>query len=500
MSNISRSQLISEHSTLSFLCTAIYQKLNGSFLKLEHSLGDGYYLTDSQNKEISQESASQLQAEMHAILDSDAEIKFTFRERAECLEKLAQFPDKIGLIKSCSDDVIACVECQDFWDFKLETMSSDKERLKIFEIRVFKDGLLLRFASLSNPLELRKFEDPTTLYEMFREQREWAKLINCNTVSHLNDLIYKDQISDIKWVAEGLHEQKLAQIAKFLCKNFATKKIINVAGPSSSNKTTFARRLAIQLSVHKMSSITIGMDDFYKNTVDIPKESDGIQNFEDFTALNSQLLCERVHQLLKGEQVPKRSFDFTAGVGVDSTKEFLFLKDNMFLIIEGIHGLNPALLDSIGRENVTPIYVSALTPLNLDYNHRFPTSDLRLIRRIIRDFKFRGYSPRKTIMRWTSVRKGEEKNIFPFQGNAQLFFNSALVYELPVLSVFGKTLISEATIVPEDEGLSVELSNEITKEARRILSLLNFFYPASSDIVPHISCIREFIGGSDLKY
>lgn len=422
MTSITRTQLISEPATLSFLCSSIYEKITNRILKLEHSLGDGYYLTDFESNPISQETATELQNQINSILSSQLEIQFTYRERAELLKRFARFPDKIGLLKSIVDDAIPCVECGDLWDYKLERMSADKERLKIFEIRIFHDGLLLRFASLSNPNSLKEFEDPSTLYEMFREQREWAKVIKCNTVSHLNDLIYRDKISDIKWVAEGLHEQKLAQIAKHLCKHFPAKRLINISGPSSSNKTTFARRLEIQLKVHKMQSLTIGMDDYYKDTVNIPYEADGIQDFEAFTALNISLLSERVSSLLKGEKVPVRHFNFTTGGGEDSQTEILELKSNMFLIIEGIHGLNPNLLNSFGRENVTPIYVSALTPLNLDYNHRFPTSDLRLIRRIIRDFNFRGYSPRKTIMRWTSVRKGEEKNIFPFQGNAELFF------------------------------------------------------------------------------
>lgn len=242
------------------------------------------------------------------------------------------------------------------------------------------------------------------------------------------------------------------------------------------------------------------MDSFYRDTKDIPFGADGLQDFESISALHIELLKEHVDKLLKGEKVHPREFDFKVGKGTDDQKNFISLPENSFLIIEGIFGLDPQLLDSLGSDRVFAVYVSALTQVNLDFNHRFPTSDLRLIRRIIRDYRYRGYSPRKTLRRWTSVRVGEEKNIFPFQGNAEFFFNSALIYELSVLSLLGKPLLSEASIPEPDEGIDPKESEEITIEARRLLTLLNFFYPLSPEIVPHISCIREFIGGSDLKY
>jgi len=338
------------------------------------------------------------------------------------------FNDKLGLIKTWHDEYIPCISCGDYLDYVLEPMSVDKERLRIFQVIQYADGIVLRFPTLLHPTALSEWNDPRALFEMFSEYREWAKLINCDTVSKLNSIIYERKIDSLKWVAEGLHEQKFAKIAKYLVKRVDKKRIVTIAGPSSSNKTTFAKRLAIQLRVNGYESVVIGMDDFYKDTCDILPGPDGLQDFESIDALNIAVLSDNVKRLLNGETIPVRKFNFKTGKGFNDEKETISLPKNAFLIIEGIHGLNPELLNSLNRDLVTPIYVSALTPLCLDYNHRFPTSDLRLIRRIIRDFRYRGYSPRKTIMRWTSVRVGEERNIFPFQGNAELFFNSSLVY------------------------------------------------------------------------
>jgi len=409
-------------------------------------------------------------------------------------------PDKIGVLKTWQDEIIKCICYDGFIDYAIEPCSIDKERLKVFEIRPYAEGLDLRYATFESPNCIQEFHDPQVYHEMFKEYSEWARLIDCHYVSKLNDIVYKKQIDEIKWVAEGLHEQKFAAIADSLCQNYANKKIITIAGPSSSNKTTFAKRLAISLHVNGFSSLVIEMDDYFKDNDEIPFGPDGLQDFEHFSALNIDVLRERVGQLLNGEKVPRRKFNFKKGKGEDSDSEFLQLPKNGFLILEGIHGLNPNLLNAFGKEKVTPIYVSALTPLNIDSNHRFPTTSLRLIRRMIRDYQFRGHSPRSTLLRWPSVRKGEEANIFPYQGNAELFFNSALVYELSVLAIQGKGLLAEASIPGPDEDPDSEESKEITKEALRLQGLLSLFYPVDSSIVPHISCIREFVGGSDLKY
>lgn len=502
MSKISRAQLSSEHATITFLVWSQYHRLSNRSLRVEHSLGDGYYCTDSKKEAISEEMIKSVSDAVNAILNGDSEIEFVSLEREKLIEKFQKMnlEDKVGVLKTWQDEFIPCVKCGEFIDYTFEPMSTDKERLKLFEIRKYAEGLVIRFPTLLNPNVLGEWKDPSALLGMFNEYNEWAKLLRVDDVAKLNKFIYKRKIDDVKWVAEGLHEKKLSKIAEYLVNNFEKKRIVTIAGPSSSNKTTFAKRLAIALRVCGYKSTVIEMDDYYKNRCDIPFGPDGLQDFEHISAINVDLLSERVAMLLRGESIPKHKFDFQSGLGIDSKTEMITLKPKNFLILEGIHGLNPYLLEKFGRDLVTPIYVSALTPLNIDSNHRFPTSDLRLIRRMIRDYRYRGYSPRKTLARWTSVRMGEERNIFPYQQNAELFFNSALVYELPVLSIYGKSLLSEATIPEPDEDTESQQSKDISSEARRLLGMLNLFYPVSLEVVPHISCIREFIGGSDLKY
>lgn len=499
---IQMSQLYSEHATLRFILWGAYSKVFNRRLKVEHSLGDGTFCSDIENQPITEEMTQKLTAEITALLDSDLQIELIEMTRDSLIDHFTQqnMSDKVGLLKTWQQEYIPCIRFGEFLDYTIFTMSTDKQRLKIFEIRPYQRGLVIRYPDLADPNSITEYQDLPVLHKMFDEFSQWAKIWNVDYVAKLNHKIYKRKINDIKWIAEGLHSKKFSEMADRLTENFSKKRIITIAGPSSSNKTTFAKRLAISLSVNGYDSLVIGMDDFYKDRKDIPFGPDGEQDFESITALNIPVLSERVKALLAGQIVPERRFDFVTGVGFDSDKKSWKLKKNAFLIIEGIHGLNPDLLNSFGRENVTPIYVSALTPVNLDSNHRFSTSDLRLIRRMIRDYRYRGYSPRKTMRRWPAVRKGEVLNIFPYQENAEMFFNSSLIYELSVLSVYGKALLAEATIPEEGEDPNTEEAKVISNEARRLLTLLNFFYPVATEIVPHISFLREFVGGSDLQY
>lgn len=499
---ITIAQLNSEHSTLQFLIWGVYEQLFNRRLKVNHSLTDGTFCSDMEEREITNEMAQQIHQSVLDILNSDTPIELIELRRHELIEYFTKrkFPDKIGLLKAWQDEKIPCIRCGKFLDYTLKKMTTDKNRLKIFEIRPYDRGLVIRYPLISDPHTIPEWRDPKVLHHMFDEYAQWAHLLNVDYVAKLNQKIYERKIDDVKWVAEGLHSKKLTLMADKLTENFSKKKVITIAGPSSSNKTTFALRLQISLRVNGYESLVIGMDDFYKNRDQIPVEADGQQDFEVITALDIPLLSQRVKALLNGESVPARRFDFVKGVGYDNEKEQLKLSKNQFLIIEGIHGLNPSLLEGLGRENVTPIYVSALTPVNIDSNHRFSTSDLRLIRRMIRDYRYRGYSPRSTLRRWPSVRKGEVKNIFPYQENAEMFFNSSLVYELPVLLIYGKGLLAEATIPEEGEDPNTPEALLISTEARRLLGLLNFFYPVSVEVVPHISLIREFVGGSDFQY
>ena len=499
---VTRTQLLARHATMNFLFSSLYEKIFNRRLHLEHSLGDGFYFVDSESKKISEEQIQLLISKLHEILKNPDPIVLDTMPRNDIIKLFKEkgYKDKLGVIKAWQDANIPVIKCGDMFDYVLEPMSTEKSVLDIFEIHAYDDGILLRLPTMLSPTEIKEWKDPTVIHNMFNEYDEWARLIHCENVSKLNQAIFTNEIKTVRMVAEGLHERKIALIAEHLCQHFNEKRVITIAGPSSSNKTTFAKRLDIQLRVNGFSSTIIEMDDYFQDGDKIPFGPDGLQDLEHISAMNVELLAERVHKLLAGEPVPVRKYNFKRSKGEDDPKRRIFLEPGSFLIMEGIHGLNPELLTHIGTTFVTPIYVSALTPINIDMNHRFATSDLRLIRRIIRDNQFRGVSARKTLRRWTSVRVGEERNIFPYQSNAELFFNSSLVYELPILSVPARVLLSEATMPADDEDPTTEEAKDITEEARRLLALIDLCYPLSSESVPTNSCIREFIGGSELKY
>lgn len=498
---VTRVQLLSEHATMSFLFTSLYFRLFKRRLRCEHSLGDGLFYIDNQGQKITQEQIDQLNTEFRKIISDSKPITLDNIPRRELMEHFKKLgdKDKVGVLKAWQDSMIPVVKYEEFIDYVLEPMSTDKSRMTEFEIRYYMKGVLLRMPTLLNPTTIKEWNDPKVLHMMFHEYEEWGKLLNVDSVAKLNKSVYTGKIKKIKLVAEGLHERKFAKLAEALCANFPQRRVVTCAGPSSSNKTTFAHRLEIQLNVNGYEATVIEMDDYFQDTAKIPVGPDGLQDFEHISAMNVPLLAERVHTLLEGKPIPRRKFHFKEGVGIDDDKHQLILKPNAFLILEGIHGLNPELLNQLGKDAVTPIYVSALTPLNIDYNHRFPTSDLRLIRRLIRDHYTRGKTPRETIRRWTSVRLGEERNIFPYQANAQLFFNSSIVYELPILAVYGRPLLCEATEPAPGEDPNSPETIDVTNEAERLLGLLKVFYEVPPDLAPRNSTIREFVGGSELE-
>lgn len=499
---VTRTQLLSRFATMNFLITSLYRKLFNSYARSQHSLGDGFFFLDVSGKPVTQEMVDKLKTELKALLESNVKIELSTAPREQLVERFIKdkLDDKVGVLKAWQDKNIPIITMGEFMDYVIEPMSTEKSVLNVYEIRVYEKGFILRLPTMLNPKGIKEWRDPKVLHDMFSEYDDWAVLLNMENVSKLNEAIFNDDVKELRLVAESLHERKFAQLAEKIVSTASQKRVITIAGPSSSNKTTFAKRLDIQLKVNGYSSLIIEMDDYFQDGDKIPYGPDGLQDLEHISAMNVDLLSQRVHALLRGEQIPIRKYNFKLAKGEDHPRRKICLPEGCFLIIEGIHGLNPELLQHIGTDCVIPIYVSALTPVNIDYNHRFPTSDLRLIRRIIRDYNYRGCSARQTLRRWTSVRVGEERNIFPYQSNALLFFNSSLVYELPVLSVYAKVLLSEATMPDPDEDPDSEETKDITAEARRLLGLINFFYPLSPEIVPANSCIREFIGGSELKY
>jgi uridine kinase len=491
-----------ERATLIFLTSSLYERLFGHRLHVSYSLGDGCFMVNTDHTPITQDQVDQLESGVRALIASTPTLEEVSvpRQSLHNMFKASGRTDKIGVLKTIYHDPVPCVQCGSFIDYILEPMQADLSKLPVFCFRLYESGFLLRFPGLLSPNKLRDWVDPSAQFKMLQEYVPWTEVIGIDSVAKLNDLVYHKEFDQVKWVCEGLHQKKFAEIAGILASNFPAKRIVTIAGPSSSNKTTFAKRLAISLKVRGFDSLVIEMDDFFVNITETPYGPDGLQDFEALSALNTTLLKERVRRLLAGESVPSREYDFRRGIGFDIESSQQSLPAKGFLILEGIHGLNSAFLEGMDRSQVTAIFVSALPPISIDSTHRFPSTDLRLIRRIIRDHRYRGASARKTLRRWTSVRVGEEKNIFPFIGNADVFFNSSLVYELPVTSIFARSLLAEATVPEPGEDPKNPLTVEITREAKRLLGLVNLFYAISAEEVPHISCIREFVGGSELDY
>jgi len=499
--NITRNNMLAIHSTLTFFLSAAYNKLEYGIIKVEHSLGDGVYCVDSENYEITEEMCQALTEKMNQMINSDIKIETPKIERTTLLEFFrdeAKREDKVGVLKAWQDHFIPCIQYDDFIDYMVEDMCTDKSKLKIFEIRKYDNGLILRYPTFMEPTKLQPWKDRPVLHSIYKEAEEWARILKAENITDINEAIASKRIEDLIRINESQHEKKIAKIAEQLAANFNKKRLILIAGGSSSNKTTFAKRLCIQLLVSGYGSTLIEMDDYFKDGKDIPYNEDGNQDFEHISALNVELLTERVHKLLKGESIPERKYIFATSSGQDDEKKQITLPEKNFLILEGIHGLNPELLRHL--PDCTPIYVCCLTPMHIDLNHRISTSDLRLMRRCIRDQNYRGTSVRNSIKRWTSVRMGEENNIFPYHENAQHFFNSALVYELNVYSIRGRIILSEGTFPEPDEGEDSPESKMTTREAQRLLGLLKLFYPYNTDHVSKISTIREFIGGSSFKY
>jgi uridine kinase len=485
--------LSSERETLSFLVCSQYEKLFSRRLKFIHSFHAAFYYEDFESHAISESTTAALSSALIAILATDVPIEFVSLPRAELFHHYADRPDKLALLKCWQTEAVSCIRCDGRLDLVFAPHSNDKQRLQLFELLPFQTGIVLRFPCLTSPSAIPPWNPPAILSRVIAAYRETKRALAVETVADLNRLIYDGKIAQTVAQVESLHERQLADLATAVAAGFPAKRVITICGASSSNKTTFAHRLAAALRAIGHDSVVIGMDDYFLDARDIPFEADGMQDWEAVTCLNFPVLGERLEALLAGKTIPRRRLNWITEIGEDHPTETMTLGPNAVLIIEGIHGLNPRVLEILGRERVTPIYLQSTCPINLDDTHRFPASDLRLLRRLIRDFLFRATPPLDTYLRWTSVRLGEMKNIFPFMENAQLFFNSASVHEVAVLAAMGLALSKEGTLA-KAEGQELGVA-----DAFRMQRLLNFFYPVSSELIPKNSFVREFIGGLELE-
>ena len=464
---------------------AAKEVFKGCRVTVEHSLSKGFYCEVHKDEPLTKEDISKIEEKMWEIQKLDLPFekkKITSTEAIELFESTQQF-DKVNLIKYRKKKNINVYSCYGYYDYFYGYMVPSTGYLKLFELKFNNPGLVLRFPEKLDPNILPEYIEHRKLFNIFREFEKWGRILELENISHLNDAIKNGRINQLIAVAEGLHEKKIAQIADLIAAS-EDKKLVLIAGPSSSGKTTFAQRLSVQLRVNGLKPVAISIDDFFKDRVDTPIGEDGDYDFETIESIDIVTFNDVIMKLIKGEEVEIPVFNFHTGNREWKGRK-LRISEEQVLVVEGIHGLNERLTQYIPREQKFKIYISALTHLSIDDHNRIPTSDLRLIRRIVRDFQFRSADALSTIKRWDSVRRGEDKYIYPFQEEADVMFNSSLVYELAILN---------QVALPQLEKIDNSVPEYI--EAKRLTKFLQYFLEADINAIPTNSILREFIGNS----
>jgi uridine kinase len=476
--------------SLTFLLDAAFEALYPeAVLTIDHSVSSGGFYCHVDDKSILTPSGlSRLEKHMRKLVKAD--LPFVRREvsipEAKAYFEAKGYDDKVRLLAHRQKDYLVLYRLEDHQDYHHGYMVPTTGYLKWFGLILTNGGFTLRFPRRNQPTDLQPLPDYPKLLQTFRQYGEWLDHLGIANVGALDDAIQANRADEIILTSEALHERRVAEIANQIKEVSDKVKIVLIAGPSSSGKTTFSKRLAVQLLSLGISPFPLEMDNYFVDREQTPRDEKGQFDFESLEALNTQQLASDLQRLSSEEIVQLPRYNFKAGR--QELGDRVQLLPGQLIILEGIHGLNPNLLPGLPQEWTFRIYTSALTQLNLDRQNRISTTDTRLVRRIVRDARERGYSAKETIHRWDSVQRGEKRNIFPFQENADEMFNSALVYELSALRPLAEPLLRQ---VPYG-------TNEYI-EAKRLLALLEWFQPIDRDLIPDNSILREFIGGSILK-
>ncbi|OKZ77068.1 MAG: hypothetical protein BHW01_05955 [Clostridium sp. 27_14] len=475
--------------TLVYIMGKAYEKIYpNEKLTVEYQLGNAMFCTID-NMKITEEFIEKMTEEIKKIISEDLKIKKVIMTREEAKEFYEKTNASKGRLQYdlTDNEEIYMYYCEDYYNYCYGTMANRTGVLENFEIIKYYDGFLLRYPTTKNPTEIPEFKPTKKLSWALEEYERIHKILETNTVYKLNKAINSGRIKDVIMLAEALHEKKIANIADDIAKRKNVKMVL-IAGPSSSGKTTFAQRLGIQLRLNGIKPVTISVDNYFVERSDTPKDENGEYDFESIEAIDLKLFNEHLVKLLNGEEIEMPRFDFHEG-----TKKYkgdmLKLNSDEILVIEGIHCLNDKLTSQISKDEKYKVYISALTVLNMDRYNRISTTDTRLVRRIVRDYQFRGYSAKHTLDTWASVNRGEEKNIFPYQEDANKIFNTSLIYELSALKDIAKPLLEEIT---QDE--------KEYAEAQRLLNILKYFESIPNEEVPTNSLLKEFLGGGNFKY
>lgn len=459
-------------------------------LKIEYSLSKGYFYTYIDEKPLTEEEVKQLEKLMMEMVELNLPIIKTECETEDAIELFRHIGawDRYYLLKYRGGAKTVVYTLKKCCNLAQGPLVPSTGYLRWFSLIFYPPGLILTFPTADKPREIPEFIEQNKLFQIYSEQREWSKILDVDSAGKLNRHIVKGRINELIWLSEGLHEKKIAYIADLIAKNSPRRRIIFLAGPSSSGKTTFAKRLTIQLLANGISPEVLSLDNYYLPRYLMPRNSKGEIDFDSIEALDLELIRKHLKALLEGKRVDVPVYDFKTGKREKETVP-LRLRSNQVVIIEGIHGMNPQLTGLVEEDEVFKIYISALTQLNLDVINRIPTSTVRLIRRIVRDYQFRAFSARQTIAKWPLVRQGEDKNIFPFQEEADVMFNSSLVYEMSVLKGYVEPLL-----------LDIGEQEPAYTTARMLLHFTSNFIYISPEKVPLTSILREFIGGSGFVY
>lgn len=475
------------------LANAISELYPEAILRIEHPISKGYYCQiDNLNEALTPEVISKIKERINLIVSQNKRIYCEEKQTTEVKKLFSnqsrQNEDKIALLETLGNPYCRFFRIDDFIDYYNGILLPTTAHLELYDIVNYYDGFLLKIPNREVPLKLEEMVLSPKMYDIFKEYLGWNKIMNISNVGEFNIACRNNQSFNLIKISEALHEKKVASIADMIANRPEKIRFALVSGPSSSGKTTFSKRLSVQLMVSGLKPIVLSLDNYFVNRDDTPLDENGDWDFEHLHALDLPLFNQHLKQLLNGEEVEIPVFNFEDGKRYTGGEKIQLKEDNI-LIMEGIHALNPELTLDIPKETIFKIYVSALTTISIDNHNWIPTADTRLLRRIIRDFRFRNYSARETIARWPSVRRGEEKWIFPYQENADVMFNSALLFELAVLKKHAEPMLAE---VPK-------FCEEYT-ETHRLLKFLKYFVPIHDREIPPTSLLREFLGGSSFRY
>jgi uridine kinase len=485
--------MIYRRSLAFLLAMASKQLFPGEELRIGHSLGNGYYYTFRSESLVPASGAvEELKQAMLKTAADNLPISvrpMAYGEALDLFRSRGQ-EDTALLLEHRNENVLKINECGSFADLYVEPLVIRTGLLPIFDLRPYENGFLLRFPAIGREQIIDPFEDSPLIFSVYREYKKWGRIVNVQSVGKLNCMVSQGMIRDYIRTAEAFQARKLAEIAEKIYEQKERVKAVFIAGPSSSGKTTTAKRLAVELMVMGIKPLAVGLDDYYRNNEDLPLDEEGKPDYEALEALDIPFLNAQLLELFEGREIQLPVFDFKAGRRKEEGGRSIHMEERRtMLIIEGIHGLNDALTPQVEGSLKFKLYVSALTQLNLDDHNRIPTSDNRLLRRLVRDHQFRGKDAYWTLNQWASVQGGERKHIFPFQNSADAAFNSALDYELPVLKFYAENLLRAVKPGRREYG-----------EAVRLLSFLENFTPIPPQYTPSQSILREFIGGSEFKY